>query len=425
MTDKNKHKGGEQTINRPRASRPATIRSQNERLVLDVLRSKGTATRAELAEATSLTLPAISSITQGLADEGLVVEHRDPKIGSGRGRPPVVVEFLPHSRFVIAISLNRVDTNLVIADALGNVKAQRDIDAFEDTTPETVIPHLRRMIALLLADAKVSTDQINAVGLTIGGTVDGETGTVLNAPRFGWDHVPLRSMIEQDFQGLLGDTPIFVIDSGRAVAVAEAMEGKAKGLRNVVIIDVGATVSSAIIQNGRIINGAYGLAGHLGACQIPVINVGQKWGDPEPERRTIDYYASTQGMYERYLEMRPDRADLLSVRAVFDAIAEGDPDAINVIINSGAYLALGVSWIVNFLDPEKIVLTGGLATVNETYQDAITALIADRLSPEQMDRLDIAYSDTGTEGWLRGAVMAALQENSIALGHLFDRAFIA
>lgn len=411
---------------RGRASRPANIRSQNERLVLDVLRTKGKATRAELAEATSLTLPAISSITQGLADEGVVIEHRDPRADGGRGRPPVVVEFLANSRYVVAISLNRVNTQILIADALGKDIASRTIPNFEDASPAAVIATLRRLIVLLMSDANIDADQISAVGVTIGGSVDGASGIVAYAPRLNWRDVPLRDLLADDFAGLLGDIPIHVIDAGRAVAVAEATEGKAFSLRNVIVVDVGATVSAAIIQNGRITNGANGLAGHLGACQIPVINLDHKWGDPEPPRRTIDYYASTQGMYDRYIEKRPDQIKTSqSVRLVLDAVSDRDQDAVDVLVESGVYLALGLSWLVNLLDPDHIVLTGALGTLDDVYQNAIIALIQDRLSEGQAERLEIRYSDRGIDGWLRGAVMAALQDNSISLAHLFDRALIA
>lgn len=411
---------------RGRASRPANIRSQNERLVLDVLRTKGKATRAELAEATSLTLPAISSITQGLADEGVVIEHRDPRADGGRGRPPVVVEFLANSRYVVAISLNRVNTQILIADALGKDIASRTIPNFEDASPVAVIATLRRLIVLLMSDANIDADQISAVGVTIGGSVDGASGIVAYAPRLNWRDVPLRDLLADDFAGLLGDIPIHVIDAGRAVAVAEATEGKAFSLRNVIVVDVGATVSAAIIQNGRITNGANGLAGHLGACQIPVINLDHKWGDPEPPRRTIDYYASTQGMYDRYIEKRPDQIKTSqSVRLVLDAVSDQDQDAVDVLVESGVYLALGLSWLVNLLDPDHIVLTGALGILDDVYQNAIIALIQDRLSEGQAERLEIRYSDRGIDGWLRGAVMAALQDNSISLAHLFDRALIA
>ncbi len=394
--------------------------------MLDVLRSKGKATRAELADATSLTLPAISSITQGLVDEGIVIEHRDPRADGGRGRPPVIVEFLANSRYVVAISLNRVHTQIMVADALGNEIARRTIEDFDDATPQAVIATLRRLIVLLMSDANINADQISAVGVTIGGAVDGSTGHVASAPRLGWTDVPLRDLLADDFAGLLGNVPIHVIDAGRAVAVAEATEGKAHSLRNVIVVDVGATISAAIIQNGRITNGANGLAGHLGACQIPVINLDHKWGDPEPPRRTIDYYASTQGMYDRYMEKRPDQIDTSkSVRLVLNAVSDQDQDAINVLVESGVYLALGISWLVNLLDPDHIVLTGALGTLDEVYQNAIIALIQDRLSPDQADRLEVRFSDRGIDGWLRGAVMAALQDNSISLAHLFDRALIA
>ena len=410
----------EQARLRNRASRPETIRTQNERLVLDLLRDKGKLTRAELSEATSLTLPAIASITAGLVDDGLVREQKLAREGQGRGRPPVILEFIPDSSFSVGIRLGRTDTTIVLADALGREKARRTVSDFEDGTFETVTSGLVQAITSLFAQHDVALTALNAVGVAIQGSVDPETGKIQEILRFDWDEAPLAETLSRAL-----DTPVQVIEAGRAGAVAEYVEGLARKHRNVIVIDVGAKMSAAIILNGRIVNGAHGLAGALGDCLVPGNPTVDKFDvRSEGDARLADIVLSPH-LFDTLADAFPRLSrDDKSVWDQIDAARESDAEAAQAIGQGGYYMAHGVAWLANLFDPDMIIMSGGMSVVPQSFQDSFIEQVQAFVSPSLREGMSIRFSKLGTEGWVRGAVLAGLQGQSTSLEHLFDRASV-
>jgi len=401
-----------------RASRPETIRTQNERLVLDLLRDKGRLTRAELSEATSLTLPAIASITAGLVEEGLVREQKLAREGQGRGRPPVILEFIPNSSYSVGIKFGKTDTVIVLADALGFEKARRTIPNFDDPGFEAVASSLVQNVTSLFAQHDVALSALNAVGIAIQGSVDPETGAILDIMSFDWADAPLGETLSRAL-----DAPVQVIEAGRAGAVAEYVEGLARKHRNVIVIDVGAKMSAAIILNGRIVNGAHGLAGALGSCLVP----GNPTVDKFEVRSEGDASLSDIILSPHLFDTLKDAIarlgrDDLSAWDQIDAARASDENAAQVIGQGGYYMAHGVAWLANLFDPDMIIMSGGMAVVPQSFQDSFIAMVSEFVAPPLREGLTIRFSKFGTEGWVRGAVLAGLQGQSSSLEHLFDRA---
>ena len=401
-----------------RASRPETIRTQNERLVLDLLREKGRLTRADLSKETSLTLPAIASITASLVEEGLVREQKLAREGQGRGRPPVILEFIPDSSFVVGIRLGRTDTTIVLADALGHEKGRRTIPLLDDTGFEAVTSALVQNVTALFAQYDVALGKLGAVGIAIQGSIDPETDKIIAIPRLDWGEVPLAETLSRAL-----DAPVHVIEAGRAGAVAEYVEGLARNDYNVIVIDVGAKMSAAIIINGRIVNGAHGLAGALGDCLVPANPKVDKLDVTSEGNASLADIILSPELYETFQDAVPrlNRAD----SSVWDQIEEArlsDEEAARVIGQGGYFMAHGVAWLANLFDPDMIIMSGGMSVVPQSFQDSFTAMVDQFVPPALQEKLTIRFSELGTEGWLRGAVLAAMQTQSSSLEHLFDRA---
>ena len=203
----------------PKGARPKMVRTRNERVLLDLLREHGAMTRHALAEGMSLTLPAIAGITGSLSDAGLVREFMPEQPKGVRGRPPLMVEFLPESSFVIAVRLGRVETKIILTDALGTVKAAREIPFFESADYQAVRDHLVGEINQVIAAYPAAADAPKTLGLCVQGTLDLRAGKIVDAPRMEWQDVPLI----KDLQAALS-MPVHGIEAGRAAAVSELIE---------------------------------------------------------------------------------------------------------------------------------------------------------------------------------------------------------
>lgn len=405
------------------ASRPERVRDHNERLVLDLLISQGRQSRADLTKRIGLTAPAVSSIVAGLVSEGLVRETDAPRLNkttkTARGRPPVMVEFVPESRFAIGIRLGGVGTTLIIADALGRERARRTIPHFEETTPEHVIQALAHGCRKLMETAGIAPAKLARIGISLSARICPDTGKVLTSRRLGWTDVDLASALSEKV-----GAPVVLVDAGSASAIAEAAEGRARGRNNIVVVDVGIEVTATMIIDGRIVRGSTGLAGALGRCLVP--------GRPDIKLETqsvsstqdkaLDDFVSIQSMYEKFQDGRAvqNKAGASPQDMLDQAIDLDDPKAQTIIANAGIYLAHGSAWIVNLLNPERVVLTGAMGVIPQEYQTIMKDLMHSYIAPDHQQNLTIAFSDLGLDGWLRGAVLAALHDMTSDLDNLIS-----
>lgn len=410
------------------ASRPERVRDHNERLVLDLLISGGRQSRADLTKRIGLTAPAVSSIVAGLVNEGLVRETDAPRQGtptsgkSGRavrGRPPVMVEFVPDSRFAIGIRLGGVGTTLVITDALGRERARRTIPHFDDTTPENVIQQLAHGCRKLIETASIDSAKLARIGISLSARICPDTGTVLTSRRMGWENVDFAAALEQAV-----GAPVVLVDAGSASAIAEAAEGRARGRNNIVVVDVGIEVTATMIIEGRIVPGSTGLAGALGRCLVPGrpdISLPNK-SVTSTQNKYLDDFVSIQSMFEKFQDGKAtqNKAGASAQDMLDQAIDLDDPKAQTIIANAGIYLAHGSAWIVNLLNPERVVLTGAMGVIPQDYQNIMKDLMREYIAPDHLENLTIAFSDLGLDGWLRGAVLAALHDMTSDLDNLIS-----
>ena len=175
----------------PVSGKPQLNRKINASLVLDLIQSKGTLSRADLVKLTGIRATSVSAIVQQLLDENLLRE-----VGLGKstgGRQPTLLQLNPEGLFAAGMDVADGVINGVIVDLGSNVLAARSIE-LPDTDPVTVVKYASKLLTLLCRRSRIKRKELSGLGVAVPGIVSRD-GVVLLSRPLGWKNVPFREAL--------------------------------------------------------------------------------------------------------------------------------------------------------------------------------------------------------------------------------------
>lgn len=258
----------------------------------------------------------------------------------------------------IGIDLGGTKTEIIVLDAAsGAVLAQRRV-----STPRFDYLATLQAIRDLVTTVESELKQTGTVGIGMPGTLSPATGLVKNANSTWLNGRPLN----QDLESLLG-RPLRFANDADCFALSEATDGAAAGARNVFGVIIGTGVGGGIVINGRLLTGPNGIAGEWGHNPLP-------WPEPE-ELPGPNCYCGLSGCIETWLSgpgLSRDHqiytGEECSAVAIAKAAASHDLDAKATLSRYDQRLARALASVINMLDPEVIVLGGGLSQLTHLYE---------------------------------------------------------
>jgi glucokinase-like ROK family protein len=390
---------------RSSGARHVVMRELNRSLVLDLIKKHSPISRAGLATASSLAKPTVSVIVEELLERGIVREIGVGSTTREGGRPPVLLEFDALSQVLAGVHVGVTTTTIVLADALG-VEFHRVVMPTGRGRADKALARIAKAVEGARRDAGVEGREL-AVGVCVPGLTDLTTGVCLLAPNLGWREVPVRDILH----AALG-APVYVHNSAQAAAVAEVMEGVARGADDVVLLYLGSGIGSGLMSAGRLFSGSTGLAGEVGHCPV------EGSDEPCPCGRTGCLEAVASGIAiardaERAVAggRSTALADMgtLTVESVTAAAMAGDAVAIDLLETAGRHLGVAASWLLNLINPEVLVLAGGMVAAGEPLLSPLLAATSEHVLPQVGARVDIRRSELGADAEVRGAVLLAMQ----------------
>ena len=231
------------------------------------------------------------------------------------------------------------------------------------TKPDATLDSIASSVKELMVANQLDSNSIDAIGFGIPGLVDSEKGIGIASVNLGWKNVAVRAGLE----ARLGIH--CVIDNDvRAGAIGEARFGAAKGLKNLVYLNVGTGISAVILLNGKIFMGTRGLAGEIGHAVLVPDGPECKCGG----RGCFEAVASGPGIAERALEKIKvggksiittqgfDTSQPLTAEKVFEAATRGNPVAVETLKEIGTLMAYSLEFLALAYDPDIIVLGGSV-----------------------------------------------------------------
>lgn len=255
-----------------------------------------------------------------------------------------------------------------------------------------------------------SEDVISAVSLVVPGTVNVEAGAVVTAPNLPClDGFNLSAALVER----LG-VPAILENDANAAAVGEMWQGAAVGCNAIICLTLGTGVGGGIILDGKLWRGVDGAAAEIGhMCVDPFGGVACTCGS----RGCLEVFASATAIVRMTREASPRYPDSvlqgkpdLTAEMIFSAGKQGDELALEIFRRMGVYLGIGLANLINILNPEMIVIGGGVVNAWELFEKHMHQQVEERAFPLLAARVRIVRAKCGDDAGLLGAARLASQD---------------
>jgi predicted NBD/HSP70 family sugar kinase len=386
----------------------ASLSRADSAQILQLIRSQGSLSRAQIAETTGTSPFLASKICHQLLEQDFII-----KAGQGDstgGRRATLLSLRPGFGRLIGVHLGTVNVRAALTDFRGNLIGYVKDRSHATRGPETAMRQVMRLIDQLLSRAGLNDADLDGLGIGVSGVLDKKAGMTLFWPKLPlWTNVPVKRTLEERY----GDI-VEVEDTSRTQALAEYHLGGASPAKHFIYIAVGAGIGAALFLNGQMYSGAAGFAGEFGHItaseQGPVCSCGNR-GCLETMvsasaliRRARSGLAT--GLSNTLAQIAKNEIASLSVEMLGQAARDGDRFSLRLLSETGSYLGRAMVALINLLNPELIVIGGGVASaVGDLILPEIERVVRDRAMIQVPKTVKIRISTLGEESWALGPTL--------------------
>lgn len=381
--------------NNGRGSNSAQLRRYNERIVLQILRRAGEASKADLARAVQLTNAAIGAIIQTLIEEGLIIEAGKRHDGT-RGQPATILKLAPGGAFSFGVRLDRTNMETVLMDFSGHI-LDRKIHEMILPAPESVLDILKDDLEDLSQTlSQAERDRITGIGLAqpfnLGAWLH-ELG--LPASHFKeWDEYDLAGALEAE-TGL----PVFSENDGTAAAVAELFYGLGRQNDNFLYLFLGPAIGGGLVMNGDIVRGTSGNAADVAMIPVPPSTLPA--ANPPRKKWVLLLARASLVSLARHLE--PEMFSSLNRKDLQSLAESGNSKVQEWITDCTEAIALALRSAYSILDIPQVVVDSDIGPAfNATFAERLSAA-TQAAAPESCLSPAIACGSFGHDAGAIGA----------------------
>ena len=380
-----------------------TDKERKNLAILEIIRKNGPISRTDISKITELNIVTVSNYVNHYIRKGLVVEGElDESTG---GRKPVLVELNSKAGYIVGVGLNMLSIVAVLVDLEINVLAELKQERPPENS-EGVIQRMVDMAAELLGKADIEHDKIVGVGVGVPGIID-ERGRTIRWPQsLGEKDISVCLSIKDTFEKRL-DIPTFVENDANAAVLGEKWLGLDRDVRHMLYMFSG--VGCGILINGEIYRGATGAAGELGinsykSTKEYAHDIATQLGRWEMDIGMMRRVKEGLEKGERSLMKDYVGGDLskLTFKEIVRGVKEKDSLALKVVEAAGIDLGKKIAFLVNLLNPEIVVIGGGIEDCGAPLLDAVKTAIKEWAVEEASTQIKI--------------IPSAFGENAVALG---------
>ena len=235
--------------------------------------------------------------------------------------------------------------------------------------------HILSDVALALkkkmAERNILSEDVQGIGIGVPGSVRGN-GFVNVCVNLGWENVS----VEEELSAKMGGITVKVGNDANVAALGEMWQGGAKGYKDVVMVTLGTGVGGGIILDGKILAGSHGAAGEIGHItmnphETDACGCGRKGCLEQYSSATGIVRLAKQQLAEKHEASVLDGRTDVTAKDVFDAYKEGDGAAVEIVDRFAAILGRGLSAVTCVVDPEIIVIGGGVSKAGQPLLEAV------------------------------------------------------
>ncbi|MEI5905856.1 ROK family glucokinase [Bacillus spongiae] len=279
-------------------------------------------------------------------------------------------------KWIAAVDLGGTTTKLAFLNLYGEFIKKWEIPTDTSNNGKNIIINIAKSIDDKIEELGQSKSKLMGVGMGAPGPVDMSKGIIYEAVNLGWEkNTPLRDMLEVE-TGL----PAVIDNDANCAALGEMWKGAGNGAKDLVCVTLGTGVGGGVIANGEIVHGTKGAGGEIGHITVMPTNGFQcNCG----KKGCLETVASATGVVrlakevlqktkeETVLATIMSRKGTVSAKDVFDAARAEDEVAKQIVDQVAFYLGLALANLGNALNPEKIVLGGGVSKAGKILLDPV------------------------------------------------------
>lgn len=294
-------------------------------------------------------------------------------------------------RLSIGIDMGGTNTRLALIDEAGNLKYSniRKTNYYGNN-------YLRNIKEMIYEVFKSTDKLVHGIGIGVPGTVDINSGIVIKSPALQWKMLNLKEYVEDAF-----DIDTSIENDVNAWTTAEKKIGAGRDCENFVMLTIGTGIGSGLFINNRLYRGVDFEAGEIGYLPIGLESYEEKSSSND-----FGYFESKASAMATSYSYFNRTNENKGCREIFKLASEGDKEADFVIEEVYKYLGIGISNIICLLNPEKIILGGGMTKEGEGFLNRIKELV-EGLIPI---KTTLVFSETGSFGGAIGSGLMIFEQ---------------
>lgn len=364
--------------------------------VLAMVLTEGPLSRVDLARRLGISSAAVTKAARPFLDDGYLHELDSERTAPGAGRPVSPLAITPDREFVAGVKVTAEEVIGVVCDLKAQIRASAH-RSLRDCEPGTVLDAVTALVGELLdADPRVRA-KTRLMGLAVSGDVDPVGGLVRLSPLLGWQDVDLAGPV-----GEATGLAVVVENDVNALTVAEHWFGEGVGTDDFTLVTVGAGIGCGIVANGRLLSGAYGVAGEVGHVCVDASGPACHCG----ARGCVEAIAATEAIVSRAREVT-GRGGLTFAEAA-ELARSGTAEVRALFAEAGTAIGLGIAAVVNLIGPERIVVSGEGLDAYDLFEAEIREAYATHAFGAAA-RCPLTIRPLPFEAWARGAAAVGIR----------------
>jgi glucokinase len=314
-------------------------------------------------------------------------------------------------KWLVGVDIGGTTIKMAFVSLEGDILHMWEIETDKSNSGQHIPASIASSLRQKLTELNETKSRLIGIGVGAPGPVNVDDGTIEGAINLGWGKYPLKDILEQ-----VTSLPVTVDNDANIAALGEMWQGAGMRAKNLICITLGTGVGGGIIANGEIIHGVNGAGGEIGhITSVPSGGFACNCG----KRGCLETIASATGIVritqeELSASTRPSKLRNrfcenhgLTARQVFDAAKEGDELAADVIGKVAFQLGLALANLANGLNPEKIVIGGGVSQAGATLLEPLKREFARFAFPRVAEGAEIVIATLGNRAGVMGGAWLA------------------
>lgn len=367
----------------------------------------GIASCNDLSEALGKSLPHIAKSLYELIDEGFVVEKGYAP--SNGGRPPLIYALQPDRLYILSVAIDQLYTRIGVLDLSGQFLFPVETIELKLLNNKDALPILTKALVKVLGKMGKDRKKVIGAGFSMPGFVNTRSG-------INFTYLPtntkesLRDHLEKHLH-----LPVFIENDSSVLALAELKMGLARGLQDVMVIDIGWGIGLGMIVNGSLFRGHTGYAGELSHIPISESNTLCECGkrgclETEATLRVVARKATEEIRSGKVSSLKPlENAEKMS-EAIMAAANHGDQYAIELLSEMGFKIGKAIAILIHIVNPELIILGGRATEVGKILIAPIQQALNQYCIPRLSEHTHVKVSQLGHEASLLASAALVMEK---------------